>query len=165
MNDVALNTCRNYGWLDRIAIALASVCAVHCLLTPILVLALPIIATSFFVHEDFHLWMILFVLPTTCLAIFMGCRRHKDRWVGALSAIGLSILLFALVNERMAMAAHSHDEAQAAHCPSCERDLAEEPVPLHAGAWINSLGGFLLAGAHVRNYRLCRKARCDHDHD
>jgi hypothetical protein len=141
-------TCRSHGWLDHLAIGMASVCAVHCLLTPILVIALPIVATSFFVHEDFHLWMILFVLPTTGFAVFMGCRKHKDKWVGALSVLGLSILIFALVQERMHHAAHA--------------DLSKEAIPMHAGAWFNTLGGLLLASAHIRNFRLCRKSHCSH---
>ncbi len=156
-------TCRTHGWLDKLAISMAAVCAVHCLLTPILVIALPIIATSFFVHEDFHLWMIMLVLPTTTLAVFMGCRKHKDRLVAAFSVIGLSVLISALVHERLHNAAHAEPVAHAAHCESCARDIAEEPVPMHAGAWINTIGGLLLAGAHVRNYRLCRKSHCQHD--
>ena len=154
--------CRSHGWLDHLAIGMAAVCAVHCLLTPILVIALPIIATSFFVHEDFHLWMILLVLPTTAFAVFMGCRKHKDRVVAILSAIGLSVLLFALIHERMHNAAHAEAYVHAVHCESCARDISEEPVPMHAGAWFNTLGGLLLAAAHVRNYRLCRKSRCEH---
>lgn len=144
---------RSHGLLDHLAIGMAAVCAVHCLLTPILVMALPIIATSFFLHEDFHLWMLLLVLPTTGFAIFMGCRRHKDKWVASMSAIGLSILIAALVHERM---------HYAAHCESCARDLSEEPIPMHAGAWLSTMGGLFLAGAHVRNFRLCRKSRCNH---
>lgn len=124
---------------------MAAVCAVHCLLTPILVIALPIIATSVFVHEDFHLWMILLVLPTTSFAVFMGCRKHKDRWVAILSVIGLSVLVVSLVYERMHHAAHI--------------GVVE---PTHAEAWFNTLGGLLLASAHVRNYRLCRKSHCEH---
>ena len=162
MSNSVISTCRSHGWLDRLAIGMAAVCAVHCLLTPILVIALPIIATSFFVHEDFHLWMILFVLPTTSFAIFMGCRRHKDRLVAVLSAIGLSILIFALVQERVHASAHAEAADHLAHCESCARDISEEPIPMHAGAWFNTLGGLLLAGAHVRNYRLCRKDRCEH---
>ncbi|PXA05605.1 hypothetical protein DDZ13_01655 [Coraliomargarita sinensis] len=152
----------SHGWLDQLAIGMAAVCAVHCLLTPILVIALPIIATSFFVHEDFHLWMILLVLPTTAFAVFMGCRKHKDRWVAALSAVGLSILVFALIQERMHYAAHAEVTTHAEVCQSCSRDLSEEPIPMHAGAWLNTLGGLLLASAHIRNYRLCRKSRCEH---
>lgn len=165
MDNATATACRSHGWLDRLAIGMAAVCAVHCLLTPILVIALPIIATSFFVHEDFHLWMILFVLPTTSFAIFMGCRKHKDRWVAVLSAMGLSILVFALVQERFHASAHAEVTDHIAHCESCSRDLSQQPLPMHAGAWFNTLGGLLLAGAHVRNFRLCRKSRCEHDHD
>ena len=158
----ASGTCRTSGWLDRLAIGMAAVCAVHCLLTPILIISLPIIATSFFVHKDFHLWMLLLVLPTTGLAIFMGCRKHKDKIVGMLSALGLSILICALVHERMHNSQHAEAANHAAHCTSCARDISKEPVPMHAGGWINTLGGILLAGAHVRNYRLCRRSRCEH---
>lgn len=154
----------SHGWLDHLAIGMAALCAVHCLLTPLLVIALPIIATSFFVHEHFHLWMILLVLPTTSFAVFMGCRKHKDRSVAVLSIIGLSVLAGALVHERMHHATHvaAVEESHAAACASCSRDLSEAPIPMHAGAWFNTLGGLLLAGAHVRNYRLCRKSRCEH---
>jgi len=164
MEHSQVSTRSSHSWLDHLAIGMASVCAVHCLLTPILVIALPIVATSFFVHEDFHLWMILFVLPTTGFAIFMGCRKHKDKWVAVLSAVGLSILIFALAEERLHITAHAEAVNHLAHCESCARDLSEEPIPMHAGAWFNTLGGLLLAGAHVRNFRLCRKSRCDHDH-
>lgn len=162
MDNAATSTCQNHGWLDRLAIGMAAVCAVHCLLTPILVIALPIIATSFFVHQDFHLWMILLVLPTTSFAVFMGCRKHKDKLVAVLSAVGLSILVFALVQERLHYVAHAEATSHAVSCESCSRDLREEPIPMHAGAWFNTLGGLLLASAHIRNYRLCRKSRCEH---
>ena len=164
MENTTATTCHSHGWLDHLAIGMAAICAFHCLLMPIFVIALPLIATSFFVHEDFHLWMILLVLPTTGFAIFMGCRRHKDRWVAALSAIGLSILVFALVQERVQSAAQVESAGIAAHCPSCAGAEAGEPVPLHAAAWINTLGGFFLAGAHMRNFRLCRQRDCDHGH-
>tara|TARA_B110000438_G_C15739660_1_gene617868 strand:- start:648 stop:1136 length:489 start_codon:yes stop_codon:yes gene_type:complete len=159
----AQNSCRTHGWLDHLAIGMATVCAVHCLLTPVLLVLLPIVATSFFVHEDFHLWMLLLVLPTTGFAMFMGCRKHKDKWVAALSAVGLSLLIFALIHERQYAAAHDGVEATCVHsCSSCSRDLSEEPLPLNAGAWINTIGGLFLAGAHVRNFRLCRKSQCSH---
>ena len=162
MQNATTSNCQSHGWLDHLAIGMAAVCAVHCLLTPILIIALPIIATSFFVHQDFHLWMILLVLPTTSFAIFMGCRKHKDKWVAVLSAVGLSILIFALVQERMHHAVHAEAVSHAASCESCSRNLADEPIPMHAGAWFNTFGGLLLASAHVRNFRFCRKSHCSH---
>ena len=159
------STPRRHGWLDHLAIGMAAVCAIHCLLTPILIMAIPIIATSFFVHQDFHLWMIFLVLPTTIFAVFMGCRNHKDRVVLALSAIGLSVLLFALIQERVRYASEGDVAVSSADCETCARDLSAEPIPMQAGVWLNAIGGVFLASAHVRNFRLCRKSSCCHDHD
>ena len=144
---------------------MAALCAVHCLISPILIMALPIIATSFFVHQDFHLWMIFLVLPTTAFAVFMGCRNHKDRAVVALSAIGLSVLLFALIQERMHYASKGDIAVSSADCETCARDLTAEPMPMQAGVWLNAIGGLFLASAHIRNFRLCRNSSCGHDHD
>ena len=74
------------------AIGLSVLCAVHCLLTPVLLVLFPVIASTFWVERDFHLWMLFFVLPTTCIAVFMGCRKHRDRWIIFLSGLGLSLL-------------------------------------------------------------------------
>ena len=156
------STSRRHGWLDHLAIGMAAVCAIHCLLTPILIMAIPIIATSFLVHQDFHLWMIFLVLPTTVFAIFMGCRNHKDRAVAVLSAIGLSVLLFALIQERVYYASEGNAAFYSANCEICARDITAEPIPMQAGVWLNALGGFILASAHIRNFRLCRKSTCCH---
>jgi hypothetical protein len=150
------------GWLDKLAISMAAVCAVHCLLTPVIIVLLPIVATSFFVHQDFHLWMLFLVIPTTSLAIGMGCRKHKDRWVAAMSAIGLSILLAAVVYERQQYAAAQAEGNCSTVCAHCTASVSE--APLQVASWINVLGGLFLASGHVRNYRLCRKARCQHQH-
>ena len=165
MKNLDASTSRRHGWLDHVAIGMAVVCAIHCLLAPILILVLPIIATTFIVHQDFHLWMIFFVLPTTGLAIFMGCRNHKDRVVVALSAVGLSVLLFALINERMYYASKVDASVSPADCEICARDITAELIPMHAGAWLNAIGCVFLASAHIRNFRLCRKSRSCHDHD
>jgi len=108
----------SHSWLDRLAISMAVVCGIHCLVTPVLLVALPILATTFWVDENFHLWMLLLVIPTTSLAVWTGCRRHKDRWVLAAAALGMAILVAALLSERMV---HAQAEGQA-------------PVPLAAGA-------------------------------
>ena len=88
--------------LDRLAISMAVVCGIHCLITPILLVAVPIIGTTFWVDENFHLWMLFLVIPTTCLALLSGCRRHKDRWVLGAGVLGLGILLSAFTVERVA---------------------------------------------------------------
>ena len=83
----------------------------------------------------------------------------------ALSAIGLSILLFALIQERVCYASEGDVAVSSADCETCARDLSVEPIPMQAGAWLNAIGGIFLASAHIRNFRLCRKGSCCHDHD
>jgi carbon starvation protein CstA len=138
---------------------MAAVCAVHCLLTPLLLVVLPILATTFFVHENFHLWMLLAVIPTTGFAVFMGCRKHRDRWVIVLSVIGLSLLVVALLFERF-----NAGVVQCVHCSACAGNVGT--ADLHVASWltwINCLGGGFLASGHVRNFRLCRKSDCQHE--
>lgn len=151
--------CRSHSWLDHLAIGMAAVCAVHCLLTPLLLVVLPILATTFFVHEDFHVWMLLAVIPTTSFAVFMGCRKHKDRWVVALSSVGLSLLVAALIFERLSAGAVG-EAAQCAHCTACAGDASGHSASLLL--WVNCLGGLFLASGHVRNFRLCRRSNCQH---
>jgi hypothetical protein len=153
------SSCRSYGWLDSLAIGMSMVCAVHCLLTPVLVVLLPIVATTFWVHQDFHMWMILFVVPTTSVAIFMGCRRHKDKAVLLLSLIGLSLLVCVAAYETMF---HSAGAQLHTHCRNCAARGSGNF--LTGSTLVNVLGGLLLASAHVRNYLLCRKSDCTHGH-
>ncbi|MGE9290680.1 MAG: MerC domain-containing protein [Puniceicoccales bacterium] len=152
--------CRSHGWLDSLAISLSVLCAFHCLLTPILVVFLPILATTFWVHHDFHLWMILFVVPTTSIAIFMGCRRHKDKAVFLLSGIGLILLVAVAFYEVFHHSGTTvEDHVHCAHCVARSEGFA-----LSGSNWVNVVGGIFLASAHVRNYLLCRRSACSHEH-
>ena len=138
--------------LDQVAIGMAVICGIHCLMMPVLLALLPIVASSLFAHENFHLWMLLLVLPTTSISIFMGCRKHKDKWTAALSLTGLCIMIAVTIFE---YATHT----SCASCGGCS-GAASAPVP--PTAWFNTFGGLFLASAHVRNFKLCRKSDCCH---
>ena len=154
----------HHGWLDRVAITMSVVCAIHCLITPIILVALPIIASTFWVHEDFHLWMLFLVIPTTSLAVFTGCRKHKDRWVMTFAIVGLSLLITALITEMTGMA------SGCTGCSACSgpaeqtttgadaKGFLGNTVPYYA--LVNTLGGLFLVAGHGRNFWLCRKAEC-----
>lgn len=181
------------GLLDRLAIGMAVVCGIHCLVTPVLLVALPIIGTTFWVDQNFHLWMLFLVLPTTGLALMSGCRRHKDRWVMAAGATGLVILLCAFAAERIAYSRSTGFSesvaAYAAPVSSLNESSATEPhvagggcCALHPAAsdsagvqsaapvggitrhaLLNALGGLFLVVGHSRNFVLCRKSACRHE--
>ncbi|MFP6900492.1 MAG: MerC domain-containing protein [Opitutales bacterium] len=134
--------------LDGVAMSLAGVCGIHCLLMPVLLIAFPLWGSNFFVDLAFHKWMLIAVLPTTGLAILLGCRQHKDFLVFLLSIGGFALLCFATFG-------HGHDHP---HPSSASTNwLTRESI-------LTSLGGLVMVSAHLRNFLLCRYAnRSDSD--
>ena len=127
--------------LDGVAMSLAGVCGIHCLLMPVLLITFPLLGSSLFTHGAFHQWMLVAVLPTTALAILLGCRRHKDFWVLLLSLGGFALLCFAAFGH-----GHSHHGSEfSAEWLTHESSLT-------------SLGGLIMVSGHLRNFLLCRKA-------
>lgn len=76
---------------DKLGIFLSSLCAIHCLVTPLLVLALPVMG-EFFEQEWVHLAMALFVVPVGLFAFWSGYKHHRQQKVFALGVLGLSMV-------------------------------------------------------------------------
>jgi hypothetical protein len=123
--------------LDKFAILLSGVCLVHCLLAPVLITLLPIVSSSSLVEDIlFHQLMLWAVLPTSIIALFLGCRKHKQFMIAVPGIVGISILVavaffghawFGIVGEKVA----------------------------------TSIGGLVLALSHYLNYRACQNTTCE----
>ncbi|MGH1366922.1 MAG: MerC domain-containing protein [Calditrichia bacterium] len=128
-------TVRNFA--DRIGVLSTSLCALHCLLVPVLLVAGTTLPISFFTDELFHKLMLAISLPAGAFAFGIGCWQHKDLWVlglGVLGLVGLASAAFLL-----------HD------------------LIGHEGEIIVTVASAVaLIAAHVRNYRLCKSDKCDH---
>lgn len=124
-------------YLDRLAIAASTACMLHCLLMPVVMIAVPMLATTFFAGESFHRLMLVGVLPISIAGFFLGCRRHKDLRVAALGLGGLGLLVFATV------------AADSLYGESTERALTV-------------CGSLMLSCGHWLNYRHCRHESCAH---
>ena len=122
--------------LDRVAVGLSGLCALHCLVTPLGIVFFPILAASFGSDERFHLGFAMLVLPSSALALVLGCRRHRDAGVLGLGVIGLVTLLL--------LAAWGH---------AIFGEIWERVATAGAST--------VVAIAHVRNYRLCRRDACE----
>jgi len=109
---------------------------IHRLMTPVLLICLPVFSASFLTGESFHAAILWFILPTSLVAVTLGCWRHKDRYVLALCAIGLAVIV---------IAARFGDA------------LFGEPAEMV----LTSVGSSLLIAGHFRNFGLCRVAACD----
>ena len=126
---------RSRAWhrhADATGACLSAACAVHCLLTPIVVTLLPLGALAFLVDEAFERALIISSLVLATASFCWGYRQH-GRWRTLLILAAAAVLLVAV------------------------RPLANESwEPVAAG-----LGGFGLAAGHWLNRRLCRKcAEC-----
>lgn len=118
---------------DYTSLSLAGICAVHCFLTPVALILFPVVGSTFLSEEIFHELMLLLVIPASIVAIFLGCRRHKDFSVIMLGVLGLSFLLAG------AFAATGYEDSV-----------------------LTLIGAFIMVCGHLRNFRLCRKDGCEH---
>ncbi|MDA0789218.1 MAG: MerC domain-containing protein [Proteobacteria bacterium] len=124
--------------LDAFAVLLSGTCMVHCLVLPMLVTLFPIVHGSLLEEQYFHLIMLVLILPTSLVALTIGCRRHKDRATIILGSIGLTALTFTAI--------WGHD------------------IFGYTGErMVTTVGGLVLATAHIQNYLCCRRVDCQHD--
>lgn len=121
--------------LDKTAIGLSLLCAVHCLLLPLVVILLPSLAASTFAGEAFHQWLVLAVVPTSLIALTMGCRKHHQKTVLAWGLSGLAFIFLALML--------GHDTLG---------ETGEKTFTL--------IGAAFIAWGHYRNFKLCQEPQC-----
>jgi hypothetical protein len=121
--------------LDRLAVSGSVLCLLHCLATPLLLVALPVLSSTVVADEAFHRLILVFVLPVSLVALLIGCRHHKDPVVMGFGGVGLlSLILVAFFGY----------------------DLLGEAGERAATV----ASGLALAIGHLRNYRLCRDDDC-----
>ena len=78
--------------IDRIGIAASVLCAIHCALAPVLLLALPTLG-KVWAHPSSHILVALFVVPLAALSIRKGYLIHGKRWVLITAYIGIFVVL------------------------------------------------------------------------
>lgn len=116
---------------DFAGIGASSLCVLHCLATPLLVVFLPILEA---VEKQTHAVFALTILAIGLLAFWPGYRRHK-RW----GIIAAAIMGFGLISLGVTAPEGILDES--------------------AEAVATVLGGIVLVSAHLRNAYFCRSCR------
>ena len=81
--------------LDKVAIGFSAICALHCILLPVALIFLPALSTTFLGSEDFHKALPYFVVPSSTIALFLGCKMHGKNHVYVYGAVGIGALLIA----------------------------------------------------------------------
>ena len=122
---------------DVLGIAGSAICLAHCLAAPLLLVLGPLAPSILQDDQLFHQSMLYVVVPVSAVALFVGCRLHRDRATLVLGVVGLVTLFLAAT--------------------SLHGTLGGQGEKLFTVA-----GSLLLAVAHFRNFRLCRADSCDH---
>ncbi|KZN58648.1 hypothetical protein N473_04245 [Pseudoalteromonas luteoviolacea CPMOR-1] len=120
---------------DRVSIGLALLCLAHCLLLPLMVLALPFLATSFLKQEAFHQMLLVGVLLTSVLALYSGCKTHRKWQIFGGGIVGLVVLSIA--------ALFGHDWFG---------EFGESILTV--------IGSLIVAYSHLINIKTCKSASC-----
>jgi hypothetical protein len=122
---------------DTAGMALSFLCLIHCIALPLLLTALPWLASSFTHNEHVHLIFAAFVLPVGVLALASGYRKHHQAWIffwglSGLLCIGTAVLAEAQLGETLEhglsmlgsiqlVLAHYHNlRAQHIHAEGCK---------------------------------------------
>jgi len=122
--------------MDKFAIGLSAMCAIHCLAVPVLLVLLPSAAALGLGNEQFHFWMLVAVLPSSLLALFLGCKKHKRYRLLMLGGAGLVLLSAAVL-------------------------LGENIIGEAGEKILTLLGSLFVVIGHWFNFRWCGKKRGD----
>ncbi|MEO1610503.1 MAG: MerC domain-containing protein [Pseudomonadota bacterium] len=120
------------AYLDKLTIATSAICAIHCLFLPILIVVFPALGATIFGQETFHALLLWFIIPSSIVALTLGCRAHRYPNVAVLGATGLAILIFTAI-------------------------LGHDLIGESGERIATLLGSFAIAAGHLGNYMLCQR--------
>lgn len=80
------------GFWDRVGIGLSGICAIHCLLVPVVVALIPLWPAFEEIHEYTHLVFFLAIAPAVYLSLK---RKHESRAVSVYLITGVVIIFCA----------------------------------------------------------------------
>lgn len=121
---------KNNGALDRLGVWITSLCAIHCLLLPILLPLAPLIASSFVASAWFERVILSASILVGFAALFIGFHKYH-RQLYPLYSLTLGGLIY--------WNKHMFGEAY-------------EPITIGVGA-------LFIISAHLVNLRLCKKCK------
>ncbi|MEM1296351.1 MAG: MerC domain-containing protein [Verrucomicrobiota bacterium] len=77
---------------DRVGIVLSVLCAIHCAITPILLLLAPAFG-GVWSHPASHWLVALIIIPIAAVSVYHGFSEHRRRWVPICGGFGILLIL------------------------------------------------------------------------
>ncbi|MEO0794761.1 MAG: MerC domain-containing protein [Verrucomicrobiota bacterium] len=167
---------------DKIGIVASALCAVHCAVTPILLLMAPAFGKAWS-NPMTHWVMAAFVIPVAAIMMVKGYEKTRRRSMVLLGVLGIGFVLAGAIvpslenasspsglGEHALISGGSVPQAQGADsgcsevcCPSVQTtETGEWKLNFPMASILTTLGGLFLVGTHVSN--LCRCKSCKSGH-
>lgn len=113
---------------DRIGVAASVLCAIHCGLAPVLLLALPAFG-KVWAHPASHALVAIFIVPLAIFSIRKGYQKHRRRWVAFVAGTGILCVLVgavlpALTEKKALPAGNQESLVEATDSESCSEGCA-----------------------------------------
>jgi len=86
---------RVVGLMDIAGVCASTLCTVHCILLPLLVLILPVLAKPLLKHDWVHIGLAGFVFTFCLMAFIPGYLKHRDARLLWLGGLGITLVFFA----------------------------------------------------------------------
>jgi len=77
---------------DKLGMTMSAVCLVHCLMLPVAIVALPLVAAQWLQASGFHGVMVFILAPVVVLAAVSGLRMHRRMGVAGAMVAGMFLL-------------------------------------------------------------------------
>ena len=168
---------------DRIGVIASVLCAIHCLITPLLIVLTPSFS-RIWVHPASHWIVALIVVPLAVYMLFKGYRIHQRKWIIACGMVGITLILFGAVvpytnlttqggqiefptswetiwsSSENTATSEQNDECTDSCCPSLIADTNSNKIGLYIplASIVTTLGGIALITTHLGN--ICYFRRC-----
>ncbi|MFN9026778.1 MAG: MerC domain-containing protein [Akkermansiaceae bacterium] len=168
---------------DRIGVIASVLCAVHCLLTPLLIVSTPSFSRMW-AHPASHWIVALIVIPIAAYMLFKGYRIHQRKWILACGVSGIMLILIGavipysnLTNQGIQIEHYTswetlwsgsgntatfsqNNECADSCCPSLVAGTDSNKIGLHIplASIVTTLGGIALIATHLGN--ICYFRRC-----
>ena len=84
---------------DTFGMAASSLCAVHCMVMPLLLLALPAFSFEFLEGPAVHRLLAVGVLAFCLLALVPGFVKHRNKWILGGMLAGLTLVVYSSFGE------------------------------------------------------------------
>lgn len=162
---------------DRLGVIASVLCAIHCAVTPFLLLILPSFGRVW-AHPASHWGMALLVIPVAATMVLRGFRRHRRRWVVGCGSLGILLVIAGAVLPFLeagknassgisfplsGFASGEFVSCTDSCCPSTATVSGKRVLHIPPASIVTTLGGIALIITHLGNLCACRACResCD----